>query len=147
MGLGFGTRLRGVAVKRDKPAAEDCPCGSGTDYSRCCGRLHAGANAETAEALMRSRYSAFVVGDSGYLLRTWHPSTRPATLELDPALRWLGLTVICSEELGPGEAEVEFVARARQGSRGAIRQRERSRFRRESGRWTYLDGEETGSRR
>ena len=51
-----------------------CPCGLGDDYASCCGRLHAGAHAPTAESLMRSRYSAYAVGDAGYLLRTWHPS-------------------------------------------------------------------------
>jgi hypothetical protein len=56
-----------------------CPCGLGDDYASCCGRLHAGAPAPTAESLMRSRYSAFAVGDVGYLLRTWHPSSRPRT--------------------------------------------------------------------
>ena len=63
-----------------------CPCGLGDDYDSCCGRLHAGAPAPTAESLMRSRYSAFAVGDAGYLLRTWHPSGRPQALTLDPAL-------------------------------------------------------------
>jgi uncharacterized protein YchJ len=57
-----------------------CPCGLGEDYASCCGRLHTGAPAPTAESLMRSRYSAFAVADAGYLLRTWHPSRRPRTL-------------------------------------------------------------------
>ena len=61
-----------------------CPCGLADDYDACCGRFHAGTPAPTAEALMRSRYSAFAVGDAGYLLRTWHPSRRPADLALDP---------------------------------------------------------------
>src|SRR2546429_6760422 len=56
-----------------------CPCGLGDGYESCCGRLHAGAPAPTAESLMRSRYSAFAVGDAGYLLRTWYPSARPRT--------------------------------------------------------------------
>jgi hypothetical protein len=60
-----------------------CPCGLGDGYESCCGRLHAGAPAPTAESLMRSRYSAFAVGDAGYLLRTWHPSGRPQNLSLD----------------------------------------------------------------
>ena len=65
-----------------------CPCGLGDDYAACCGRLHGGAPAATAEALMRSRYSAFAVGDADYLLRTWHPSSRPRELVLEPDLRW-----------------------------------------------------------
>src|SRR5207247_9631037 len=71
-----------------------CPCGLGDDYESCCGRLHAGAPAPTAESLMRSRYSAFAVGDAGYLLRTWHPSGRPRTLSLRPALRAVRLAVL-----------------------------------------------------
>src|SRR5688572_5771300 len=71
-----------------------CPCGGLQGYDDCCGRLHRGvAHAPTAEALMRSRYSAFVVGDVAYLRETWHPHTRPASLELDPDRRWTGLEV------------------------------------------------------
>ena len=62
---------------------------------------------------MRSRYSAFVRGDAAYLLATWHPSTRPASLDLEPGLRWLGLEVRAHRETGPDRAEVEFVARSR----------------------------------
>jgi uncharacterized protein YchJ len=65
-----------------------CPCGYGDEYESCCGRFHAGTPAPTAESLMRSRYSAFAVGDTAYLLRTWHPSARPPTLSLDPDLVW-----------------------------------------------------------
>ena len=57
-----------------------CPCGTGLTYGECCGKYHAGTNAPTAEALMRSRFSAFVTGDEAYLLRTWDPDTRPVTL-------------------------------------------------------------------
>src|SRR6476469_2345720 len=90
-----------------------CPCGLGDDYASCCGRLHAGAPAPTAEQLMRSRYSAFAVGDAGYLLATWHPSTRPRSLDLDPDVRWTGLEVLASSGGSMLEAEgtVEFVAR------------------------------------
>src|SRR5262249_12900002 len=66
----------------DRVDENACPCGLGEDYDSCCGRLHAGTPAPTAESLMRSRYSAFAVGDAGYLLRTWHPSARPRTLTL-----------------------------------------------------------------
>ena len=71
-----------------------CPCGLGDGYESCCGRLHAGAAAPTAESLMRSRYSAFAVRDAGYLLRTWHPSARPRNLSFDPALQWTRLAVL-----------------------------------------------------
>jgi SEC-C motif-containing protein len=77
-----------------------CPCGLGDDYDACCGRLHAGAPAPTAEALMRSRYSAFAVGDHGYLLRTWHPSARPETLALDPDVQWTRLAVLETQDGG-----------------------------------------------
>lgn len=89
---------------------------------------------------MRSRYSAYAGGNADYLLATWHASTRPAQLELDPGLRWLGLEVRDHRPCGDDEAEVEFVARARPRSGPAQRLHERSRFLRESGRWFYVDG-------
>jgi SEC-C motif-containing protein len=116
-----------------------CPCGLGDDYDSCCGRLHAGAAAPTAESLMRSRYSAFAVGDTGYLLRTWHPSARPQTLALDPALQWTRLAVLEAHDGGPFDAAgtVEFRAiYVQDGQRGVLA--ETSRFLRHDGRWTYL---------
>lgn len=90
---------------------------------------------------MRSRYSAFVQGLAGYLLDTWHPRTRPASLTLDePGLKWLGLEVRRSRPLGPEQAEVEFVARSKQAGR-AHRLHEVSRFERVDGRWFYVDGD------
>ena len=119
-----------------------CPCGTGLPLTECCGRLHDGtATAATAEQLMRSRYSAFVLGDAGYLLTTWHPRTRPATLDLDPDVRWTGLDVLATAGGSPLETEgtVEFRAHhVVAGDAGA--QHERSRFLREQGRWLYLDG-------
>ena len=90
---------------------------------------------------MRSRYEAYVALDRDWLLATWHASTRPATLELDPAIRWLGLDVKDHREAGPDHAEVEFVARFRVGGGRAQRLHERSRFVREAGRWYYVDGD------
>lgn len=122
-----------------------CPCGSTRDYAACCGRFHAGATAPDAEILMRSRYSAYVRGDAGYLLATWHPSTRPATLDLADApgrrTAWLGLTVKRHDATGEDTAVVEFVARFREGGGSAQRLHEVSRFVREGSRWFYLDGE------
>jgi SEC-C motif-containing protein len=122
--------------------ARRCPCGTGLPLAECCGRLHEGAAAAaTAEQLMRSRYSAFALADVGYLLATWHPRTRPATLELDPDVRWTGLDVLATTGGSPLEREgtVEFRAHhAVAGRTGA--QHERSRFVREHGRWLYLDG-------
>lgn len=126
-----------------------CPCGSGDTYGSCCGRFHLGLGggtaAPTAEALMRSRYSAFAVGGpemADYLLATWHPSTRPATLELDAATQWRRLDVVRVSAGGPFDSEgtVDFAAHWRDGAaRGA--QREHSRFIREGGRWFYLEGD------
>lgn len=126
--------------------ASACPCG-GLDASgrplalaRCCGPVLAGEPAATAEQLMRSRYSAFVLGQVDHLLATWHARTRPAELVLEPGAKWLGLQVRAQACTGPDEAEVEFVARFRLQGR-AVRQHERSRFVREAGRWFYVDGQ------
>ena len=121
-----------------------CPCGLPLPYANCCGRYHAGPlhlQAPDAEALMRSRYSAFVNGLTDYLLATWHASTRPATLGPDPpGLRWLGLDVRRHASQGADHATVEFVARSKLGGR-AQRLHETSRFVRENDRWFYVDGE------
>ncbi|MDE2397522.1 MAG: SEC-C domain-containing protein [Burkholderiales bacterium] len=116
-----------------------CPCASGRPYAACCGRWHGGTPAPEAEALMRSRYSAFVLGLGEYLRASWHPSKRPATLEFEPGLRWLGLEVRRVDVDGE-RATVEFVARSKLGGR-ASRLHETSRFVREDGRWFYVDGD------
>lgn len=124
--------------------AAPCPCQSGRTYAQCCAPLHRGqAHAGDAQALMRSRYSAYVVGDADYLRATWHPSTRPAALELDDAgtTRWLGLEVKRHVPSDADHALVEFVARYRIGGAPAVRLHEISRFVREAGRWNYVDGE------
>jgi SEC-C motif-containing protein len=124
--------------------AAPCPCGSTRGYGACCGRWHAGPQhlqAPDAEALMRSRYSAFVLDLRDYLLATWHASTRPANLPApDPGLRWLGLDVKRHVAPEGDHATVEFVARSKQGGR-AHRLHETSRFVREGGRWFYVDGD------
>ena len=114
-----------------------CPCGTGLPYAECCGRLHDGAAAATAEQLMRSRYSAFAVGDPAYLLATWHPRTRPRSLELDPAVRWTGLDIVATS--GGSMLDTEGTVEFRAHRVGGV-QSERSRFLRENGRWLYLDG-------
>ncbi|MEU1915912.1 YchJ family protein [Streptomyces massasporeus] len=120
-------------------SANTCPCGLPQAYDACCGRFHSGAAAApTAEALMRSRYCAFVKGDVAYLLRTWHPRTRPGRLELDPGMRWTGLEILGTSE---GSAfhttgTVEFRASYRGGSLHEL-----SRFERVDGAWVYVDGE------
>jgi SEC-C motif-containing protein len=97
-------------------------------------------NPPDAEALMRSRYEAYAALDREWLLRTWHPSTRPAQLALDPAIKWLGLEVRDHHVIDEDHAEVEFVARYRIGGGRAERLHERSRFVREGGLWYYVDG-------
>jgi SEC-C motif-containing protein len=114
-------------------------------YADCCGRFldHFGdAPAPDAEHLMRSRYSAFVLERADYLLATWYPSTRPASLDFDEATKWLGLEVREHKPTGADTAEVEFVARYRVQGR-AVRLHERSRFVREDGRWFYVDGDQS----
>jgi SEC-C motif-containing protein len=93
-----------------------------------------------AEQLMRSRYAAYVALDREWLLATWYPSTRPASLELDASIKWLGLDVKDHRVIDDDHAEVEFVARFRSGGGRAERLHERSRFVREGGRWYYVDG-------
>jgi SEC-C motif-containing protein len=130
-------------MKARPDAANACPCGGGAPYRACCGRWHDGPlrlAAPDAEALMRSRYSAYVLGLVPYLLDTWHPSTRPASLDLDPATKWLGLEVRSHVRAGDDRATVEFVARCRERGRG-VRLHETSRFVREAGRWLYVDGD------
>ena len=124
-----------------------CPCGRTTAKGRplafadCCGRW-LDQSVPDAESLMRSRYSAFVREDAAYLLATWHPSTRPASLDFDAGTRWLGLQVRSRRVVDDTHAEVEFVARSRPaGSGPAMRLHERSRFVREDGRWYYVDGD------
>lgn len=124
-----------------------CPCGRQDArkrplaYADCCGPYHAGERvAPDAEALMRSRYSAFVLGLVPYLNETWHATTRPADLTLEPDQKWLGLEVKRHKPVDDTHAEVEFVARSRMGGRG-MRLHETSRFVREDGRWLYVDGD------
>lgn len=125
-----------VYFARMKPT-DPCPCGTGRSFAQCCGAALSGAHpAHTAEALMRSRYTAFALRDTAYLLASWHTSTRPATLDLDetPPPKWIGLQVRAHRPLDEDHAEVEFVARCRVGGR-AQRLHETSRFVREDGRW------------
>ncbi len=121
-----------------------CPCGSRLSYERCCQRWHDGDAAPGAEALMRSRYSAYVLALEDYLLATWHPRTRPPALPPGALQRrWLGLKVLRCESVEEGSAVVEFVARYKAGGRAADF-RETSRFVREEGRWLYVDGDAAG---
>ena len=124
-------------------AAMNCPCNASIAYAACCQPLHDGGTATNAEALMRSRYSAYVLGLHDYLLATWHSDTRPTVLDLDdtPGLRWLGREVKRHADAGDGSAVVEFVARYKVGGAPAMRLHEISRFERLDDRWYYRDGE------
>jgi SEC-C motif domain protein len=130
------------------PAARSsCLCGTARPYAACCGLWHARHAADgvlaapTPEALMRSRYSAFVLDLRDYLRASWHASTRPAALEPpEPGLKWLGLDVKRSAMQDADHGIVEFVARSKLGGR-AHRLHELSRFVRENGEWFYVDGD------
>ena len=126
-----------------KTRATGCPCGGKKVYAECCGRYLDNNDApESAEVLMRSRYTAYTLNHESYLLATWHHSTRPASLELTdkPQQKWLDLTVKRFEQTASDNATVEFVARFKVSGR-AYRLHEISRFVLEDGRWFYVDGD------
>lgn len=126
-----------------KPNSTLCPCGSTHNYIDCCARYVEGHEpAPTAEALMRSRYTAYTLLREDYLLATWHASTRPSALGLaeDVQTKWISLEVKRHEQQDAEHAKVEFVARYKMNGR-AYRLHEVSRFVRENGRWFYVDGE------
>jgi SEC-C motif-containing protein len=122
---------------------ENCPCGSSKSYTDCCALyVDSKQAAPNAEALMRSRYTAYSLLREDYLLATWYPSTRPVSLGLadEAATKWLGLEVNRHEQQDADHAIVEFVARYKVNGR-AHRLHEVSRFVREEGRWFYVDGD------
>lgn len=133
-----------MAKQRKKADKAVCPCG-GISFAECCEPFLMGKAAPSAEALMRSRYSAYTKLNADYLLDTWHSSARPsiAELNLDPTVKWLGLEVRACGKLNDADAQafVEFVARYKPSNSPAQRLHERSRFCFENGRWFYLDGQ------
>lgn len=135
MSFGAAAQRRG----NRPPNGAMCHCGSGALFARCCGPILDGAPAATPEQLMRSRYSAFTVGDLAHLERTWHPSTRPAHLTPDAGVRWQRLEIVRAQEAGD-VGVVEFRASWRDdGVSGVLH--ETSRFRRVQGHWLYVDGD------
>ncbi|WP_295842703.1 YchJ family protein [uncultured Microbacterium sp.] len=127
----------GSASRRPAPDAV-CPCGRAV-FGECCGPILDGEAAPSAERLMRSRYTAFAVGDAVHLARSWHPRTRPDDIVVDDGTRWSGLEIEDASEDGEN-ATVTFRASWRHGpDRGVLR--ERSRFARRGGRWVYVDGD------
>jgi len=122
-----------------------CPCGSGDLLDGCCGRYHAGNPAPCAEALMRSRYSAYVLGLVDYLLETTLPVQkgsldRESISQWSAQSTWLGLEVESAELLGgkPEHAFVTFTARWHDAA-GEHSHRERSAFVQNQGRWYFID--------
>jgi SEC-C motif-containing protein len=123
-----------------------CPCGSGKTYVTCCGLRHSGMRpAETAEDLMRARYSAYVMGKGDYLVATQGPAVASegaqALSEWGRSVRWLGLKVLRTERGQAGDARgtVEFEARFEQNGREVV-QHEVSRFDKVNGQWRYISG-------
>ena len=91
---------------------------------------------------MRSRYTAYARGEKRYLLSTWHESTRPQALDLDPSVKWLDLAVTSASAGREKDSNgmVEFKVRYKVAGR-AYRMHEVSRFVKENGKWFYVDGE------
>ena len=123
-----------------------CPCLSTLDYNVCCGRYHKGKlHAPTAEALMRSRYTAYAMGNAQYIYRTWHEKTRPSlqSLRQSKPQKLLALKIIATQEGGPDDKKgmVEFVA-SYEGittEEPIAQHREKSLFVRINQRWLYID--------
>lgn len=140
MSFGQAAKRRGIRP----PADAACPCG-GRSFGTCCGPILAGAPAATAEQLMRSRYTAFSLGDAVHVDATWHPSTRPADVDLDDGVRWQRLEIVGTSAGAEraGEGVVEFRAHFRDaaGATGVLH--ERSRFVHQRDRWWYLAGDVT----
>ena len=125
----------------------DCPCGSDLRYGACCGPVHrdgAGLGA-TAEQLMRARYSAYVLHDGDFLLRSWHPDTRPKTLGFSDEQTWHGLTVVASSGGAVWNGRARWSSEpASSGAVTTSKLHELSSFIRFGGKWLYLDGYNPG---
>ncbi|WP_432893069.1 YchJ family protein [Kribbella sp. CA-245084] len=117
-----------------------CPCGQDLPYAACCGPLHRGAaTASTAEQLMRSRYTAFVMHDAPYLQQTWSLTTRPVSIDFPPGREWTGLEIVGTTGGSPfhSEGTVEFRAHYTESGNPGVQQ-ENSTFTREAGHWVYV---------
>lgn len=128
-----------VPVDLDAP----CPCGSGKPARECCAPLvFDGAVAGRPDAVMRSRYSAFVWKNDAYLAKSWHPMTRPDEVEAGDDIEWQGLSVGMCRFLTPVQATVEFKARGKEKDSGKLFElKESSLFFRVKGLWLYYDGQ------
>jgi SEC-C motif domain protein len=136
----MGLAARAILKRQSMKHSNTCACGSAQTYAVCCALLHSGAAALTAQALMRSRYAAYVLRLDAYVQSTWHRSTRPDDVSAQNGLQWLGLTVKRVWDGALDEAFVEFIARYKIGGGRAERLHEVSRFVREGGHWFYVDG-------
>lgn len=127
---------------------ETCPCGSQKSYHDCCEPLIKGRqSAETAEALMRSRYSAFVKHEIDYLYDTIPPDqqekfNRQEAQKWSHGAQWEGLEILASQDGGADDASgtVEFVARYREKEK-KVKHHELARFGKIDGRWYFIDGQ------
>lgn len=120
-----------------------CPCHSGKSYSDCCAPFHAGKSATSAEQLMRSRYSAYVLNLADYLRDTWHPNTRPNDLNQESlqGIKWIKLTIVSTQTLDANHATVTFKATFKIGQQKNQTLHETSRFVLENNQWFYVDGD------
>jgi SEC-C motif-containing protein len=118
-----------------------CPCGSSKPYTSCCQSLHNGEAAPSAERLIRSRYSAYVLGLNDYLQKSWHTSTRPSRVRLFDH-QWIGLKIIRTEagQTNDEDGIVEFIAKYKVNGK-AHKLQETSRFVKEGEHWFYVDGD------
>ena len=136
-------QLRTSMKNDNKNNTINCPCGSPKTLADCClPYIEQLKEAPTAEALMRSRYSAFVLNNESYLRFSWHPDTCPKNIHLHEETKWLGLSIKSTEngQEMDNTGCVVFVARYKNNGK-AVRLHENSRFTRHEGRWVYLDGE------
>jgi SEC-C motif-containing protein len=132
-------------MRLESEPPSSCPCGTGRDFAACCGPALDGSQPPaTPEALMRSRYAAFVLADAAYLEATHAavptPGTRAPLAAWARIVLWLGLTIHEAPPAEGDEGEVAFTARYLE-DRVLVALSERSRFRRVDGRWLYVDGQ------
>ncbi|MDD5229377.1 MAG: YchJ family protein [Methylococcales bacterium] len=120
-----------------------CPCGLNQNYTDCCQSFHNGIHFPiTAEALMRSRYSAYVLKNADYLLATWHKTTCPKQLDFSQDnTTWQKLEILHTKKGGAKDEKgrVEFNAFYVQDSETRL-MHEISRFKKVAGRWFYVNG-------
>ncbi|RUO33353.1 YchJ family protein [Aliidiomarina soli] len=118
-----------------------CYCGSEHSYAECCQPVHQGQPAATPELLMRSRYSAFAIGDDAYLQRSWHPSTRPSAIQSADNTQWLKLEILSAPKPAGNSGTVHFRAFCKEADGSLAMLEEVSRFSLVNGQWLYLDGD------